>query len=182
MAIVCKLHKQININKCTFLYTTVYVILFTCNVWQDKCSIKHQKKPTRLDPAQLILILNLHKYKMFKRHFFGVTTYRTLNSLHFSLNFPFSFSRSWFSKLIESILACFAVKSSPAQLKRCSQAADAGRSVLSLRDNFFMSGNKWSKSILSDGLARYPSSSPVPSDRLVVSDEKKILFIRRMLP
>ncbi len=44
------------------------------------------------------------------------------------MNFLLSLSSSWFSKLVEFILARFAVTSSPALLKRRSQVAEAGRS------------------------------------------------------
>ncbi len=57
------------------------------------------------------------------------------------MNFLLSLSSSWFSKLAEFILARFAVTSSPALLKRRSQVAETGRSVLSLTERFLMCGN-----------------------------------------
>ncbi|KAL7879802.1 hypothetical protein SRHO_G00020560 [Serrasalmus rhombeus] len=42
---------------------------------------------------------------------------------------------SWFSKLFESILALLVLKISPAVLKRRSQAAEAGKAVLTFKDN-----------------------------------------------
>lgn len=91
----------------------------------------------------------------------------------YTMNFLLSLSNSWFSKLVEFILARFAVNNSPAVLKRRSQAAEAGRPVLSLRERILMCGNEFNRSILFEIQARYPSSSPVPCDLLDFIEEKK---------
>ncbi len=72
----------------------------------------------------------------------------------YSMNFLLSLSSSWFSKLAEFILARFAVNNSQALLKRRSQAAEAGRPVLSLTERFLMWGNEFNRSILFETQAR----------------------------
>src|SRR4029434_3290299 len=67
----------------------------------------------------------------------------------------------------------FALNSNPAQLKSRLQAADAGRPVLSFRVSFLICLKAFSRSILTDTQARYPSISPVPSDLLDFIEENK---------
>ncbi len=91
-------------------------------------------------------------------------------TIHF-LNLLFSLSRSWFSKLTESVRLRLDVKSRPAQLKSRSHAAEAGRAAFSLRESFLMAGKEWSRSMLS--MAQLSSSTGL-CDFLGVGLEKKL--------
>lgn len=59
----------------------------------------------------------------------------------------FNFNSSWFSKFFELSLPLFAEKMCPAVLKSRSQAADAGKGVLSLSDNLRSAGTDFRMSI-----------------------------------
>lgn len=75
----------------------------------------------------------------------------------YSVNYQyasFNFNNSWFSKFFEPSLPLFAENMCPAVLKSRSQAADAGKGVFSLRDNFKSAGTDLRMSIDVTELAR----------------------------
>ena len=75
----------------------------------------------------------------------------------------FIFRRSWFSKLKKSSLALLGLKTIPAMLKSLSQAAEAGRGVLSFTESLHTAGKDFSKSMQSDEQAEFASSCLAPS-------------------